>query len=143
MNASNTAVTFYEAPLVCHAAPSIGCGSKAKFMLVDLEKYNDVVEGAWLNKKGTVVAVKWNASVDNNKKDEIIKTVGCNHNIDLSTLASTEENNYAASFPNSKEWYRGNEVDQLSKEEAGIIAKNTIASYKAKKLIKPSFEKQF
>jgi len=31
----------------------------------------------------------------------------------------------------------------ISKEEAGIIAQNTIAGYKAKKLIKPSFEKQF
>jgi copper chaperone CopZ len=143
MNASNTAVTFYEAPLVCHAAPSIGCGSKAKFMLVDLEKYNDAVEGAWLNKTGTVVAVKWNASVDNGKKDEIIKTVGSNHNIELTTLPSTEANNYAASFPNRNEWFKGKEVDQLSKEEAGIIAQNTIASYKAKKLLKPSFEKQF
>ncbi len=28
INASNTAVTFYEAPLVCHAAPSIGCAVK-------------------------------------------------------------------------------------------------------------------
>ena len=46
-------------------------------------------------------------------------------------------------FPNSNQWFKGKEVDQLSKEEAGIIAKNTIASYKAKHLIKPSFEKQF
>ena len=36
MSANNTGVSFYEAPLVCHAAPSIGCGSKAKFLLVDL-----------------------------------------------------------------------------------------------------------
>jgi copper chaperone CopZ len=143
MNASNTAVTFYEAPLVCHAAPSIGCGSKAKFMLVDLEQNKEAVEGAWLNKTGTVVAVKWNTSVDNSKKEEIIKTVSSNHNIELTTLPSTEANPYAASFPDSKEWFKGKEVDQLSKEEAGIIAQNTIASYKAKKLIKPSFEKQF
>lgn len=26
MNTANTQVSFYEAPLVCHAAPSIGCG---------------------------------------------------------------------------------------------------------------------
>ncbi len=143
MNASNTAVTFYEAPLVCHAAPSIGCGSKAKFMLVEFEQNKEAVDGAWLNKTGTVVAVKWNTSVDNNKKDEIIKAVSSNHNIELTTLASTEANNYSASFPNSNAWFKGKEVDQLSKEEAGIIAQNTIASYKAKKLIKPSFEKQF
>lgn len=136
-------ITFYEAPLVCHAAPSIGCGSKAKFMLVDLEQNKEAVEGAWLNKTGTVVAVKWNTSVDSNKKDEIIKTVSSNHKIELTTLPSTAANSYAASFPDTKEWFKGKEVDQLSKEEAGIIAQNTIASYKAKKLIKPSFENQF
>jgi copper chaperone CopZ len=143
MSTNNTGVSFYEAPLVCHAAPSIGCGSKAKFMLVDLEKYNDAVEGAWLNKTGTIVAVKWNAKIDENKKDEIIKTVSTNHNIELTTLAETEAASYAKSFPNINEWFKGKEVDKLSKEEAGIIAQNTIASYKAKKLIKPSFEKQF
>ena len=143
MSANKTGVSFYEAPLVCHAAPSIGCGSKAKFMLVDLEKYNDAVEGAWLNKTGTVVAVKWNTKTDENKKAEIINTVSTNHNIELSTLAETEAVSYAKSFPNSNEWFKGKEVDKLSKEEAAIIAQTTIASYKAKKLIKPSFEKQF
>jgi mercuric ion transport protein len=43
ISTDNTGVSFYEAPLVCHATPSIGCGSNAKFLLVDLEKYNDAV----------------------------------------------------------------------------------------------------
>ena len=51
--------------------------------------------------------------------------------------------NYAKSFPNSKEWFKGKEVDQLSKEEAQIIAKNTITDYKKDGLVIPSFEKQF
>lgn len=143
MSADNTGVSFYEAPLVCHAAPTIGCGSKAKFLLVDLEKYNDAVEGAWLNKTGTVVAVKWNTKIEADKKTEIIKTVSTNHNIELTTLVQTETTDYTKTFPNSSEWYKGKDVDKLSKEEAGIIAKNTIASYKEKKLIKPSFENQF
>jgi copper chaperone CopZ len=142
MKVANTAITFYEAPLVCHAAPSIGCGSKAKFMLVDMEKYNDAIEGAWLNKTGTVVAVKWNTNVNEGKKVEIIKTVSTDHNIALTIVASTEATEYAKSFPNSNEWFKGKEVDKLSKEGAVIIAQNTIASYKAKKLIKPSFEKK-
>lgn len=143
MSAINTGVSFYESPLVCHAAPSIGCGSKAKFMLVDLEKYNNAVDGAWLNKSGTVVAVRWIVGTDENKKIEIIKIVSTDHNIKLSTLAAGETVNYAKSFPNSSEWFKGKEVDKLSKEEAGIIAQNTIASYKTKKLIQPSFEKKF
>ena len=58
-------------------------------------------------------------------------------------LAETEAASYTKSFPNSNEWFKSKEVDKLSKEEAGIIAQNSIASYKAKKLIRPSFEKQF
>ena len=143
VNVSNTVVSFYAAPLVCNAAPSIGCGSKAKFLLVDLEKNKEAIEGAWVNKEGTVVAVKWNSSTDENKKAEIIKTVSTNHNIELTSLASAEATNYANSFPNSNEWFKGKQVDELSKEEAGIIAENTIAGYKKKGLIKPSYEKQF
>ena len=99
MNASNSAVSFYEARLVCHAAPSIGCGNKAKFMLVDLEKYTDAVDGAWLNKKGTVVAVKWNENTDENEKAEVIQTVSTNHSIELTTLSSIEADSYANHFP--------------------------------------------
>ncbi len=117
--------------------------SKAKFLLVDLEKNKDAIEGAWLNKKGTIVAVKSNANTDENTKIEIIKTISTDHNIDLNTLTSTEAANYAKSFPNSSHWFKGKEVDELSKEEAGIIPANTIKSYKAKGLIKSSFEKQF
>lgn len=143
IGSNNTVVSFYEAPLVCLATPSIGCGSKAKFLLLDLEQNRDVVEGAWLNKKGTVIAVKWNINTEEIKRTEIIKTVNSNHNIDLTTIGQTETADYSKSFPNNNEWFKGNEVDQLSKEEAGIIARNTIASYKAKKLINPSFENQF
>lgn len=143
MNSSNTAVSFYEAPLVCHAAPSIGCGSKAKFMLVDLEKYTDAVEGAWLNKTGTVVAVKWNTNTNETKQSEIINAVSTSHSIELSPVISAEANTYARTFPNSSQWFKGKEVDKLSKEEAQIIAKNTIAGYKKDGLVKASFEKQF
>jgi copper chaperone CopZ len=142
MNASNAAVSFYEAPLVCHAAPSVGCGSKAKFMLVDLEKYNEV-EGAWLNKTGTVVAVKWTANTIESKQTEIINAVSTSHSIELNPVALAEANNYAKTFPNSSQWFKGIEVDKLSKEEAQIIAKNTIAGYKKNGLVKASFEKQF
>jgi len=133
-------VSFYEAPLVCHAAPSIGCGSKAKFMLIELEKNTEAVEGAWLYRKGTVVAIKWKGDISDNKKEELVNTISTKYEIDLS---ETDASNYAKSFPNNKEWFKGNEVDKLSKEEAAIIAKNTIAAYKKDGLIKTSFQKEF
>ncbi len=136
---TTSTVSFYEAPLVCEAAPSIGCGSKAKFMLVDFEKYNTEVESAWLNRKGTVVAIKWKSNIDADKKALIINTVSTDHRIELSeTKAEVSETKV---FP--KGWYRGKEVDKLSKEEAGIIAQNTIEQYKEQGLIKPAFENKF
>jgi len=148
MNASNMAasdpsVSFYETPLVCHAAPSIGCGSKAKFLLIDLEKYKDEVQGAWLNRKGTVVAIKWNVQTGENKKAEIIKAVSTDHYTELTALSQAKATVFFESFHDSGEWLKGRQVDQLSKEEANIIAHNIIAGYKAKKLIRPSFEKMF
>ena len=32
------AISFYKTPLVCNAAPEIGCGSRAKPALLSLEK---------------------------------------------------------------------------------------------------------
>jgi len=47
-------VTFYDVPLVCGAAPAIGCGSRAKPLLMDLEQRTAIKE-AWLNRAGTIV----------------------------------------------------------------------------------------
>jgi len=41
-------ITFYDAALVCGAAPAIGCGSRAKPLLIDLERQT-AIEEAWLN----------------------------------------------------------------------------------------------
>ncbi|MDF2191323.1 mercuric transport protein MerTP [Paraflavitalea sp. CAU 1676] len=143
MGSTNTAVSFYEAPLVCHAAPSIGCGSKAKFLLVDLEKNKAAVESAWLNRKGTVVALKWATNIEEKQKTDLIKAVSASHNIELIALTTTEAADHARTFPDNKNWFKGKEVDKLSKEEATIIAQNTIKGYKKDGLVQASFEKQF
>jgi hypothetical protein len=48
MNASanDEIITFYDIPLVCGAAPAIGCGSRAKPLLMDLEQQSTIRE-AW------------------------------------------------------------------------------------------------
>jgi hypothetical protein len=51
-------VSFYKVPLVCPAAPHIGCGSASKPLLLGLE-HSEVVSEAWLNRAGTVMAVVW------------------------------------------------------------------------------------
>src|SRR5258708_16867020 len=56
--ATGLAITFYKTPLVCNAAPTIGCGSRAKPVLLEMEK-NPAVKEAWLNRSGTMLAIVW------------------------------------------------------------------------------------
>src|SRR3984893_17865486 len=62
--AANTAaltpdrISVFKAPLVCPAAPQIGCGGASKPILLDLERQPGVFE-AWLNRAGTLIAVVW------------------------------------------------------------------------------------
>ncbi|WP_431217086.1 hypothetical protein ACQ86N_22585 [Puia sp. P3] len=79
----------------------------------------------------------------NKRKTEIIDAVSKNHNIKLAGLTLTEAAEYAKSFPNTDEWFKGKEVDLLSKEEAGIIAHNTIIEYKKKVLLNHRMKNSF
>src|SRR6516165_593906 len=56
-------VSVFKAPLVCPAAPQIGCGSASKPILLDLEKEPGVLE-AWLNRAGTRIAIVWKPDSD-------------------------------------------------------------------------------
>src|SRR5207253_1991275 len=67
-------MSFFQAPLVCPAAPQIGCGSAAKPLLLDLER-NAVVSGAWLNRAGTILAVVWSEESTARQRSAIQKTV--------------------------------------------------------------------
>lgn len=136
-------ITFYEAPLVCSADPSIGCGSKAKFLLADLEHNADAVEDAWLNKKGTAIAVKWKDNVPVSKRTQIIAAVCSKHDMEVVPVADPQAAVYVNTFRDGSFWYKSNEVDNLSREEAAFIAQKTIASYKTRGLVKDSFAKQF
>jgi hypothetical protein len=71
-------IAFYE-PLVCGAAPSIGCGSRAKPLLIDLERQAPIKE-AWLNRTGTIVAIVWRGQA---RMEEVGKPVFEKHEIEF------------------------------------------------------------
>src|SRR5437868_13769074 len=56
-------VSVFKVPLVCPAAPQIGCGSASKPILLDLEKQPGVLE-AWLNRAGTIIAIVWTSETN-------------------------------------------------------------------------------
>jgi len=111
-------ISVFKVPLVCPAAPQIGCGSASKPLLLDLEKQPGVLE-AWLNRAGTRIAIVWKPDSD--------ATMRRNLATDLQEDRATEldgklRDETVADFLSGKGWYRGAEVDRLSEEEAGVIA---------------------
>jgi hypothetical protein len=121
-------VSVFKVPLVCPAAPQIGCGSASKPILLDLERQPGVLE-AWLNRAGTRIAVVWKADSD----AETRRKVAAELKEDRATeLDGNSRDKTVSDFLSGKGWYHGAEVDHLSEEEASIIATRLVRFVKAK-----------
>jgi hypothetical protein len=121
-------VSVFKVPLVCPAAPQIGCGSASKPILLDLERQPSVLE-AWLNRAGTRIAVVWKADSD----AETRRKVGAELKEDRATeLDGKSRDETVSDFLSGKGWYHGADVDRLSEEEADIIAARLVRWVRAK-----------
>ena len=127
----NPVISFYETPLICTAAPEIGCGSRSKPALLKLEK-NPAVKEAWLNRQGTVIAIVWKEKA---QTETVAKPIFEDNNIDFTELDESDAESYKNTFRKANLWYRGGDVDKLSLEEASVIAKSTIKPALDSKLI--------
>lgn len=124
-----TKIGFYKVPLVCPAATQIGCGSRSKPILLALEK-DDAIKEAWLNRQGTVIAVVWKEKTDVSDSPKKIKSIfnDAKMEADGQEIKGSEASTLMNNFLSREGWYRATGVDQLSREEAGIIADRLIAS---------------
>jgi len=121
-------ISVFQAPLVCPAAPWIGCGSASKPILLDLEKEPGVLE-AWLNRAGTRIAVVWKPESNVATRRKIVADLKEDDVIELDGKPRDEA---VKDFVSGKGWYRGADVDRLSEEEAGIIASRWVRRVQAK-----------
>jgi copper chaperone CopZ len=112
---------FYAVPLVCRAAPEIGCGSRAKPILQELER-NPAVAQAWLNRAGTVIAVLWTKVSTVAERAETITASAKKSDLAIRELKGFKRETALKEFDSKMNWYRSSEVDSLSEEEADIIA---------------------
>lgn len=124
-------ITFYTVGLVCNAAPTIGCGSRSKPVLLELEKHASIKE-AWLNRKGTVIAVVWEESTSANAKKETIGTIFSSNNLPVNEVNEKDHAKNLESFKSGRSWLRTSDVDTLSKEEAGVLADKLVEAFKTK-----------
>lgn len=122
-------ISFYKVPLVCKAASHIGCGSRSKPILLDLEKSEDIKE-AWLNRQGTVIAVVWYENSTLEARKDVVTEVFATNKVNASELMLDDYSTNLASFSSKKGWYKGSDVNALSKEEAGIFADKLMVSIK-------------
>jgi hypothetical protein len=137
-------VSFYQVPLVCPAAPQIGCGSASKPLLIGLERTNTVSE-AWLKRAGTIMAVVWSEQSTTEQRaatiDAVLKQQCCD--ITVNELMGSARQEASKDFRSGAGWYRGSDVDRLSEEEAGIIAARLVRRVQAKTSLPPEKAEAF
>ena len=124
-------LSFYEVPLVCPAAPQIGCGSASKPLLLGLEG-TGVASEAWLNRAGTIVAIVWSKQSTVHQRAKALKSVLQQAQIESKELTGDARRQALNSFQQQSGWYRGAQVDRLSEEEAGVIAARFVRRIRAK-----------
>ena len=134
-NTSGIPVTYYEVPLVCGAAPEIGCGSRIKPFFLETEKENKIKE-SWSNRAGTVIAIIWADDFNDEKeREELIQPMFKKHTIEAKLITEENEINTLSISLNKDKWYKGMDIDLLSLEEAGVIAKELVTFAKGKSLM--------
>jgi L-lactate utilization protein LutC len=124
-------MSFYEIPLVCPAAPQIGCGSASKPLLLGLES-SGVASEAWLNRAGTIMAVVWSEKSTSRQRSEALNSILKEAEIEAKELTGAAKRQALNAFQQKTGWYRGAEVDRLSEEEAGVIAGRLVRRIRAK-----------
>src|SRR5437773_8743421 len=124
-------ISLYAVPLVCPAAPQIGCGSRAKPILLALEKEAPVTE-AWLNRGGTVIAVVWKPEAKRKDRTATLKAISKQEEFEARELSGVAKKKAMKDFLSREGWHRGGDVDRLSEEEAGLIAARLVRRIQAK-----------
>lgn len=124
-------VSFYKVPLVCPAAPHIGCGSASKPLLLELER-SGVVSEAWLSRAGTVMAILWSEQSRPRQRTKALRTILKEKDMTATELSGAPRKEAARDFQSGEGWYRGADVDRLSEEEAAVIANRWIGRFREK-----------
>jgi len=119
-------VDFYRVPLMCPAARGLGCGSRAKPILLELEKTSGVAQ-AWLDYSGETLAVVWATDRSTSQRAAILANISKEHAVQLKELSGETRESSLSSFRSQKGWHRGADVDRLSEVEAGVIADRFIS----------------
>lgn len=115
-------VSLFQVPLQCPAAPQIACGSLAKAILMELER-DPLIAEAWVNRAGSVLVVIGSERSSRASRAKMVRTLLLEiFEKEVATEIEGEARERAlTSFDSGGGWYRGEQTDALSREEADII----------------------
>jgi len=127
---SSERVSFFEVPLECGAAESLGCGSASKPVLKALER-NPRVKEAKINYAGTVLAVVWNDPELASSGASTVEAAFKTRDLEATLLRGPARDRALKEY-GSDRWYGAAEVDRLSEREAEVIAARLVNRAKAR-----------
>jgi hypothetical protein len=111
---------FYRVPLVCEAASHIGCGCRSKPVLNAIERAHSV-RAARLSRSGSVLAVEWDEGLSTEQELRLVE--GAFSSTETVRPITDEQERQSLLLSLDKEdWVRTRDLDNLSVEEAGVIA---------------------
>jgi hypothetical protein len=123
-------VRFYRVGLACEAASGIGCGIRAKPILRKLEA-NEAIAAASLHRSGTLLAISWKPGCEDEGAVASVFTreeCGCVEMI----IDPQERRALLRTLGRPELWYSGAAVDELSAEEASVIAGRVVQRLRSK-----------
>jgi hypothetical protein len=129
-------ISLFQVPLKCEAVPQIGCGSTSKPILLELEREPAIGE-AWLNRTGTVLAIVGSDASNHESISKAVESILAKNGVSANELAGDAYATELKSFTAGTDWYRGAEVDALSKMEARTIAQRMLHRVQATVTLAP------
>lgn len=113
-------VTLYSVPLRCPLVKGLGCGSESKPIMARLDA-NSSVAGTWLNHAGVTLAVFWKDGTDATKRSDAVTSAFQAYPVP-NELTDDARGVALKDFLSGVAWYRTAALDELSGQEADIVA---------------------
>lgn len=110
-------------------APEVGCGSRARPILVELEGHS-TVRSARLNGTGTVLAVLGKGPSSRESRARLVLAALEAEGAQAEELNGPLREQALKSYAEGEEWYGAAETDHLSEREAGLVARRLVRRVK-------------
>ena len=106
--------SVFNVPQACPAAPEIGCGARAKPVLLELQRQPGIAE-AWLSGTGTVLAVVWKEDCNCQSRVKAVQPIFEKNGLSTNELTGAKREMESKDFGSRHDWYYGSEVDSLTR----------------------------